>query len=97
MCRSMTSDGASGKKIVLSCGWYMLKRLRSLGLEIVEMRGPSGPCSSTKSDKMGWAVISNVPVGTASRLGLMGCVVYVVWWGSHPHWRFGGVGGAVIV
>jgi hypothetical protein len=50
------------------------------------------------SGKVGWVVISNVPdVGTASRFGLMGCVVYVVWRGSHPHCRCGGVGGAVLV
>ena len=71
----MTSDSASGKEIVVSCGWYMFESLLSLGLEIVEMRRPSGPCSSTKSAKVGWAVISNVPVGTASRSGLIGCVV----------------------
>ncbi len=75
LCRSMTSASASGKEIVVSCGWYMLEILRSLGLEIAEMRRPSGPCSSTNSVKVGWAVISNVPVGTASRSGLIGCVV----------------------
>ncbi len=71
----MTSDIASGKVVVVSCGWYMFESLRSLGLEIVEMRRPSGPCSSTNSVKVGWAVISNVPVGIASRSGLIGCVV----------------------
>ncbi len=75
LCRSMTSDSASGKVIVVSCGLYMFESLRSLGLEIVEMRRPSGPCSSTVSDKVGCAVISNVPVGMASRSGLIGCVV----------------------
>ena len=71
----MTSESASEKVILLSCGWYMLESLRSLGLEIVEMRRPSGPCSSTASIDVGWAVSSNVPVGTASRSGLMGYVV----------------------
>ena len=75
LCRSMTSDSASGKETVVSCGWYMLESLRGLGLEIVEMRRLSGPCSSTKSAKVGWAVISDAPVGTASRSGLAGCVV----------------------
>ncbi len=69
LCRSMTSDSASGKVVVVSCGWYLLESLRNLGLETVEMRRPSGPCSSTKSAKVGWAVISNVLVGTASRRG----------------------------
>ncbi len=71
----MTSDSASGKEIVVSCGWYMFESLRSLGLGIGDMRRPSGPCISTVSAKVGWAVSSNVPVGTASRSGLMECVV----------------------
>ena len=71
----MASDGASGKEIAVSCGWYMFESLRSLGLVIVEMSRPSGPCSSTISVMEGWAVISNFPVGMASRSGLMGCVV----------------------
>ena len=75
LCRSMTSDRASGKVVVVSCGWYMFESLRNLGLVIVEMSRPSGPCSSTISVEVGWAVISNVPVGMASRSGLMGCVV----------------------
>ena len=75
LCLSMTSDSASGKEIAVSCGWYMFESLRSLGLVIVEMSRPSGPCSSTNSVEVGWAVISNVPVGIASRSGLMGCVV----------------------
>ena len=96
LCLSMTSDRASGKVIVVSCGWCMFESLRSLVLEIVEMSRLSGPCSSTNSVRVGWAVISNVPVGMASRSGLMGCVVKVVWRGSHPHWRCGGVGGTVL-
>ena len=75
LCRRMTSDSASGKVIALSCGWYMFESLRSIGLEIVDMRRPYGPCSSTDSDKAGWAVISNNPAGTASRSGLIGWVV----------------------
>ena len=97
VCRSMTSDSASGKVELVSCGWYMYENLRNLSLGIVEMRRPSGAYSSTKSDKLGWAVSSNVPVSTASKSGLIGWVVYVVWRGSHPHWRRGGVRGAVLV
>ena len=73
--RNMMSDSAYGKEIVVFCGRYMLESLRSLGLEIVEIRRPSGPCSSTVSVEVGWAVSLNVPVGAASRSGLMGCVV----------------------
>ena len=32
----------------------MLESLRSLGLEIVEMRRPSGPCNSTVSAEVFW-------------------------------------------
>ena len=71
----MMSESASGKVLGVSCGWYKLESLRSLGLEIVEMRRPSGPCNSTMSADVGWAVSSNAPVGTTSRSGLMGCVV----------------------
>ena len=75
LCLIMTSDRASGKVMAVSCGWYMFDSLRSLGLVIVEMSFPSGPCSSANSVRVGCAVISNVPVGMASRSGLMGCVV----------------------
>ncbi len=71
----MTSASAFGKEVVVSCGWYMFASLRNLGLEIVEMRCPYGSCSSTVCGRVGWAVISNVLVGRASRSGLIGCVV----------------------
>ena len=71
----MTSASAFEKEFVVSCGWNMFKSLRNLGLEVVEMRCPYGSCSSTVYDRVGWAVISNVPVGRASRLRLIGCVV----------------------
>ena len=93
----MNSDSASGKVELVPFGWYMFESLRNLSLGIVEMRRPSGACSSTKSNRVGWAVISNVPVGMTSKSGLIGWVVYVMWRGSHPHWRFGGVGGVVLV
>ncbi len=97
LCRSMTSDSASGKLELASCRWYMFESLRSLGVGIVKMICPSGACNSTMSDDAGWAVISNVPVGKASKSGLMAWVMYVVWRGIHSHWRCGGVGGAVLV
>ena len=93
----MTSDCASGKLELGSCGGYMFESLRSLGLGIVEMRCPYGACNSTMSVDVGWAVSSNVPVGKASKSGLIGWVVYVVWRGSHLHWRCGGVRGVVLV
>ena len=68
----MTSDNASGKVELVSCGWYMLESLRSLALVIMEMRRPSGAWSSTESKEVGWEVISNAPVGTVSRSGLIG-------------------------
>ena len=75
LCRRMTSDSASGKVDLVSCGLYMFESLRSLVLEIVEMRRPAGACSSTESDKVGWAVISNVPVDTVFRSGLIEWVI----------------------
>ena len=71
----MTSDNAYGKVELVFCGWYMCESLRSLVLGIVEIKCPSGACSSTESDEVGWAVISHVPVGTASRSRLIGWVV----------------------
>jgi hypothetical protein len=78
LCRSRTSANAFGKVSLVSCGWYMFESLRSLALEIVEMRQPSGAWRSTESKEVGWAVISNAPVDTASKAGLIGWVVYVV-------------------
>jgi len=74
----MTSDSASGKVFLVSCGWHMFDSLHSLTLVIVEMRRPSGALSSIESKEVGWEVNSNAPVGTVSRSGLIGCVVYVV-------------------
>jgi len=71
----MTSDNAFGKVDFVSCGWYMFESLRSLVLETVEMRRPYGAWSSTESDEVGWVVISNAPVGTASKSGFIGWVV----------------------
>ena len=75
LCRRMTSDSASGKVDLVYCGWYMFESLHSLAIVIVEMRRPSGAWSSTEPKEVGWKVISNVPVGTVSRSGLIGCVV----------------------
>ena len=71
----MTSASAYGKEVAVSWGVYVFESLRNLGLEIVEMRRPYGSCSNTVSDMVGWAVTSNVPVGRASRSGLIGWVV----------------------
>ena len=75
LCHRMASDTSTGKVDVVPCGWYMLESLRSLALVIVEMRRPSGACSSAKSKEVGWEVISNAPVGTVSRVGIIGWVV----------------------
>ena len=75
LCRSMTSTNASDKVVVDSCGWYMFVSFCNLALRIREMRRPSGACSSTESKEVGLEVISNAPVGIASRSGLIGWVV----------------------
>ncbi len=54
---------------------YMFVSLFSLALVMGEMSRPSGACSSTESCEVGWLVISNAPVGTASKSGLIGWVV----------------------
>jgi hypothetical protein len=71
----MTPANASGKVVVVSCGWYKLMSFCSLTLGIGEMKRPSGAWSSTVSREMGWEVISNAPVDMASRSGLIGWVV----------------------
>ena len=71
-CRSMTPANASRKVVVASYGWYMFMNFFSLTLGVGEMRCPSGAWSSTESNDVGREVISNVPVGTASRSGFIG-------------------------
>ncbi len=75
LCLSITSANASGKIVVVSCGWNMLVSFCSLAFRMGEMSFPSGACSSTESEEMEWEVISNAPRGTASRSGLIGWVV----------------------
>jgi hypothetical protein len=64
---------------------------------IVVMSRPSGAWSSISLLLVGWCLISNVPVGVASRSGLIGLVVYVVCRGCHPSGYFGGKGADVYV
>ena len=73
LCLSMTY--ASGKVVVVSCGWYMFVSLCNLAFRMGEMSLPSGACSSTEYKEVGWEVITNAPVGTASRSGLIRWVV----------------------
>jgi len=72
LCRSMTSANASGKVVAVSCGLYMFESLCNLAFRMGEMRRPSRACSSTESWEVGLEVISNAPMGTASRSGLIG-------------------------
>ena len=66
---------ASGKVVVVSWEWYMFMSFCNMVLEMGETRRPFGAWSSTVSREMGWEVISNALVGTASRSGLIGWVV----------------------
>ena len=68
----MTSANAFGKVVMNSCGWYMFVSFCNMALRIGEMRRPSGAWSSTESKEVGWKMISNAPVGTESRSGLIG-------------------------
>ncbi len=58
-----------------ACGRYMFVSLFSLALVKGEMSRPSGACSNIESCEVGWLVISNAPVGTASKSGLIGWVL----------------------
>ena len=64
---------------------------------MVVMSRPSGAWSRISLFFVGWCVISNLPVGMASRSGLIGLVVYVVCRGCHPLGCTGGKGGDVRV
>ena len=57
------------------CGCYIFVSLCNLALMIGEMKRPSRAWGITVSNEVGWEVISNAPVGTASRSELIGWVV----------------------
>ena len=71
----MASANANGRAIVESCGRYIFVSFCNLAFGIGEMRRPSRAWRSTESKEVGWEVITNDPVGTASRSGLIGRVV----------------------
>ena len=97
LCRSMAPANASERVVVVSCGRKIFVSLCSLVFMIGEMRRQSGAWSVTEFKEVGWEVISNDLVGTTSRSGSIGWVVYVVYCGCHPHRRGGGIEGAVLV
>ena len=66
---------SSWSELVGRKGRYIFVNLCSLVFGMAVMRRPSGAWISTKFRDVWCAVISNVPVGAASRSGLMGCVV----------------------
>ena len=74
----MMSANAYGKVVVDFCGWHMFMSMCNLAFRIGEMRRLSRAWSSTESKEVGREVISNAPLGMASRLGLAGWVVEVV-------------------
>ena len=75
LCRSMASANASGRVGVETCGGYIFVSMCNLVFVRGEMRLPSGAWSNTESKEVGWEVIANAPVGTASRSGFFGWVV----------------------
>ena len=75
LCRSIASAMASKRVFMGCCGRYIFVNLCNRAFKIGEMRRPSGACSSTEFEDVGCEVISNEPVGMASRSGLVGCVV----------------------
>ena len=80
--------------IVWLCNIFSLCRRAFV---IVVISRPSGAWRRASFVLCGWCVISEVPVGVASRSGLIGFVVNVVWCGCHPSGCFGGMGGVVRV
>jgi len=72
LCRSIAPAIASASVVVDSCGRYIIASLCSLAFRIGEVRRPFGAWSSTESKEVGWEVITNDPVGAASRSGLIG-------------------------
>jgi hypothetical protein len=75
LCLSVASAIASGSVVVNSCGQYILVSFCSLDFRIGEMMHPSGAWISTELGEVGWEFITNNPVGSASRSGLIGWVV----------------------
>ena len=66
LCRNIAPAIASGKVVVDSCGRYIIVSLWSLASKIGEMRPPSGAWSRIDSKEVGWEVITNDPMETAS-------------------------------
>ena len=75
LCRSIATAIASGSVVVDFGGRYIFVSLCSLAFKIGEMRRPSGAWSITESKEVVWEAITNDPVGTASRSGMIGWVV----------------------
>jgi len=71
----MARGNAYGRVVGGSCGRYIFVSLCNLAFGIGEMRRPFGAWSSTESKEVEWEVITNDPVGTASRSGLIRWVV----------------------
>ncbi len=65
----------SGNVRLESRGQYIFASFCILAFDIGEMRRPSGTWMRTELKVVGCEVISNAPVGVASRSGLMGWVV----------------------
>ena len=74
-CRNMAPATVYGSAVVDSYGRYIIMSLWSLAFRIGEIRRPSKAWSSNESKEVGWEVILNDPVGTASRSGFIGWVV----------------------
>ena len=95
VCLWVRSVRASGKG-VLSIVWLWREfSLWRRDFVIVVSSLPSGAWRRTSLLLLGCRVISIFPVGTASRSGLIGCVVNVVCQGCHPSGCFWGMGGDV--
>jgi hypothetical protein len=80
LCRSMVPANAFGRVVVVFCGRNIFVSLCSLAFRIGEMRRSSRAWSSTEFKEVRWEVISNDPVGTASRsVNWVGGICGVLW------------------
>jgi hypothetical protein len=92
----LAADASRRRVSLETCGRYIFVSLCNVAFVRREMRSPSGAWSSTESKEVGWEVITNAPMGTASRSRLIGWVVYMVYGGAIRMGDAGGSGGGVL-
>ncbi len=95
VCLWIRFASASGRGVGSTKGLCSMVSFWKRVFVMVVMSRPYGAWSRISLLLVGWCVISNAPVGMASRSGLIGLVVYVVCRGCHPSGCIEGKGGDV--